>query len=135
RFQVREEGGTAAVTLLQGSVEVVLADERQRLAPGDQARYGGRGSSIDVRRIAPDAVSGWVQGRLDFSGLPLAEAVAEANRYSAVKLRLGDPALADLPVGGSFSIGDNAAIASALSMVFPVQVARSDEREIVLVSR
>src|SRR3546814_10289167 len=49
---------------------------------------------IDVRQIDPTATTSWLQGRLDFSGLPLAEAIAEANRYSAVKLRLGDPRLA-----------------------------------------
>src|SRR3546814_2535012 len=62
---------------------------------------------IDVRQIDPTATTSWLQGRLDFSGLPLAEAIAEANRYSAVKLRLGDPRLADLPVGGSLRTGDN----------------------------
>lgn len=135
QFQVREESRTAAVTLLQGSVEVALAAERKLLVPGDQATYGSAGPGIRVRQVDPAAVSGWTQGRLDFSGLPLAEAVAEANRYSTVKLRLGDPALADLPVGGSFRIGDNAAIASAFSLVFPVQVASSNDHEIVLMPR
>src|SRR3546814_2905377 len=77
---------------------------------------------IDVRQIDPTATTSWLQGRLDFSGLPLAEAIAEANRYSSVKLRLGDPRLADLPVGGSFRTGDNAVIAAAFSTVFPVRV-------------
>src|SRR3546814_10040974 len=81
---------------------------------------------IDGRQIDPTATTSWLQGRLDFSGLPLAEAIAEANRYSAVKLRLGDPRLADLPVGGSFRTGDNAGIAAAFSTVFPVRV-RSEE--------
>src|SRR3546814_18719886 len=76
-----------------------------------------------------------MQGRLDFSGLPLAEAIAEAHRYSAVKLRLGDPRMAELPVGGSYRTGDNAGIAAAFSTVFPVRVARRDAPELVLVHR
>jgi transmembrane sensor len=137
RFQVRDDDGVAAVTLLRGRVEVVAQDERRQLSPGEQACYGtGAGTAgISVRRVDTDAITSWTRGRLDFSGLPLAQAVAEANRYSTVKLRLGDPSLESLPVGGSFRAGDNAAIAAALSAVFPVRVARSDAREIVLMPR
>ncbi len=135
RFQVRDEAGAAAVTLLEGRVEVAALRERKVLAPGDEARYGGKSGEIRVRRIDPATATSWTHGRLDFSGLPLAEAVAEANRYSTVKLRLGDPRLADLPVGGSFRVGDNASIASALAAVFPVQVASANAQEIVLMPR
>src|SRR3546814_7268470 len=102
RFQVRNEGAGAIVTLLEGSVEVTSQADRRQLKPGEQARYGAGAMGIDVRQIDPPATTSWLQGRLDFSGLPLAEAISEANRYSGVKLRLGDPRLADLPVGGSF---------------------------------
>ncbi|MFT3791520.1 MAG: FecR domain-containing protein [Rudaea sp.] len=135
QFQVRNEDGMATVTLLQGSVEVAAPAERKQLAPGEQARYGDNIVGIRVRQVDTSLVDTWTHGRMDFSGLPLAKAVAEANRYSAVKLRVGDPRLADLPVGGSFRIGDNAAIAAALASVFPVRVARSDTHEIVLMPR
>jgi transmembrane sensor len=135
RFQVRDDAGAATVTLLQGRVEVVAPHARETLAPGDQARYGHTTAGIRVRRIDANAATGWTRGRLDFSGLPLAEAVAEANRYSALKLRVGDPRLAGMPVGGSFRIGDNAAIASAFAAVFPLRIAHRDAREIVLMPR
>lgn len=134
-FQVRNEGGTAAVTLLQGSVEVFANDEHKLLSPGEQARYGTGITGIRTHRVDTASITSWMHGRLDFSGLPLAEAVTEANRYSAVKLRLGDPRLANLPVGGSFRAGDNAGMATALSAVFPVRVAHSDAHEIVLMPR
>lgn len=134
-FQVRDENGIAAVTLLEGRVEVSAHDQRKPLVPGEQASYGAGTAGIRVRRVDTAAITSWMHGRLDFSGLPLARAVTEANRYCAVKLRLGDPALASLPVGGSFRAGDNAAIAAALSAVFPLRVARSDAHEIVLMPR
>ena len=135
RFQIRDEDGMAMVTLLQGKVEIATHDNREELVPGEQARYGASTAGIDVRKVDTAAITSWMRGRLDFSGLPLAQAVAEANRYSAVKLRLGDPSLGSLPVGGSFRTGDNAAIAAALSAVFPVRVAHSDAHEIVLMPR
>lgn len=135
QFQVRNEDGMAAVTLLHGRVEVVAQDEHKELVPGEQARYGAGTAGISVRRVDTAAIASWMRGRLDFDGLPLGQAVAEANRYSAVKLRLGDPRLASMLVGGSFRAGDNAAIAAALSAVFPVRVAHSDAHEIVLMPR
>lgn len=135
RFAVREQGGAATVTLLEGEVEIATPDERRKLVPGEQARYGANIAGISVRHVDTAAVTAWLHGRLDFNGMPLAEAVAEANRYSEVKLRLGDPALAQMPVGGSFRAGNNAAIAAALSAVFPVRVAHSDAHEIVLMPR
>lgn len=135
QFEVRDEDGMSTVTLLQGRVEVVAKDVRKQLSPGEQARYGNNTAGIDVRRVNTAAITSWMHGRLDFADLPMAQAVAEANRYSATKLRLGDPKLASLPVSGSFRTGDNAAIAAALSAVFPVRVARSDAHEIVLMPR
>jgi len=135
RFAVRDNNGTATVTLLQGRVEIASGDARKQLAPGEQACYGARIAGISVRKVDPAAVTAWMRGRLDFNGMPLAQAIADANRYSTVKLRLGDPSLADMPVGGSFRAGDNAAIATALSAVFPVRVARNDAHEIVLMPR
>jgi len=135
RFAIRDDGGTAIVTLLQGRVEIAAREERRQLTPGEQARYGARVAGISVRKVDSTAVTAWLRGRLDFNGMPLAQAIADANRYSAVKLRLGDPKLADMPVGGSFRAGDNAAIAAALSAVFPVRVARHDAQEIVLMPR
>jgi transmembrane sensor len=135
RFAIRDDSGTAIVTLLQGRVEIAARDERKQLTPGEQARYGARIVGISVRKVDPAAVTAWLHGRLDFNGMPLALAIADANRYCAVKLRLGDPKLADMAVGGSFRAGDNAAIAAALSAVFPVRVARNDAHEIVLLPR
>lgn len=135
RFAVRDDSGTAIVTLLQGRVEIASRDERGQLTPGEQARYGVRVAGISVREVDPAAATAWLHGRLDFNGMPLAKAIADANRYSAIKLRLGDPKLADMSVGGSFRAGDNAAIAVALSAVFPVRVVRNDAHEIVLMPR
>jgi transmembrane sensor len=135
QFEVRKENDAAIVTLLEGRVEVAAAGERRQLAPGEQAAYGARLAGLSVRKVDPASVTAWLRGRLDFNGMPLAEAIADANRYSAIKLRLGDAKLADLPVGGSFRAGDNAAIAAALSAVFPVRVARNDAHEILLMPR
>ena len=106
--------------------------ERRRLAPGERARYTPAGGGIALSRVDPAAALGWTQGRLEFDATPLAEVVAEANRYSTRKLRLGDAALAGMPISGTFRAGNNANIATGLAAVFDLRVGRESDDEIVL---
>lgn len=134
RFQVRHTDGQIAVTLLQGSVEVArdARGERQRLSPGERAAFVPSRGGIALSQVEPAAALGWTQGRLDFDAAPLAVVVAEANRYSAAKLRLADPALGEMPISGTFQAGDNALVASGLEAVFPLRVSSESDAEIVL---
>lgn len=135
QFLVRDEDGATLVTLLHGRVEVATRTESKQLVPGEQAHYGASVVGVRVRQVDTATATSWMHGRLDFSDWPLAKVVAEANRYSAVKLRLGDTRLADLPVGGSLRTGNNPEIAAALSAALPLRVARRDGHEIVLMPR
>lgn len=130
RFQVRHDDADAVVTLLEGSVEVALGQERRKLRANEQARLSAA-NGIAVQAIDPDLVAGWLDGWLRFRGTPLGEVVAEANRYSARKLRLGDPKLAGIELSGNFRTGDSASIASAASLILPARVENSG-KDIVL---
>lgn len=148
RFLVREQAGSVRVTLLEGQVEVAqeagngtrqdtdgrTPSARRRLVPGEQATYAAA-PGIAVRRVDAEASARWTEGRIDIDALPLGEAVAEINRYSAVKLRLGDAALERLVVSGAFQAGDNAGIAAALAAVYPLRVVSTKDGEIVLAAR
>lgn len=121
RFQVRHDaGGRTWVTLLQGRVEVVRGEERRVLLPNQQASWNSQ-APMEVSAIDPEVMTSWLQGRLRFSGTPLAQVIAEANRYSTRQLRLGDPGLAAVELSGVFTAGDNASIASAAEMILPVK--------------
>lgn len=135
QFLVRDEDGTALITLLHGRVEVATKTDSKQLVPGEQAHYGASVAGVRVQPADTASATSWMHGRLDFSDWPLAKVVAEANRYSAVKLHLGDKRLADLRVGGSLRTGNNPEIADALTAALPLRVARRDVNEIVLMSR
>lgn len=122
RFQVRRDKDAATVTLLEGEVEVVHGEERRVLLPNEQARLSAAAADIRVRTIDPKQVDGWLNGWLFFNETPLSQVVAEVNRYSARKLRLGDSRLAGLRLGGSYRTGDSAAIAAAAAQILPVRV-------------
>lgn len=130
RFQVRRESDATIVTLLEGSVEVARADERYVLQPNERAVLSER-KGIAIASIDPEFATGWLDGWLRFRGASLADVIAEANRYSDQKLRLGDPRLADVELSGNFHVGDNASIADAASLILPVRVEQRDS-EIVL---
>ncbi len=121
RFQVRRNAQDFTVTLLQGEVAVESPQGRWLLQPYQQAELSA-GGAIAVRTVDPKEATGWLDGWLRFRGVPLSDVVAEANRYSERKLRLGDPALAGLELSGNYHAGDNASIALGAQMILPVRV-------------
>lgn len=139
QFQVQEDVQRVVVTLLEGSVMVSnrQAGEtrwREKLVPGDQLSVAGDGTP-EHRRVSADEASAWVRGRHVFHGAPLSVAIDEINRYAVQKVRLGDPTLAELAVGGNFVAGDSRAIVEALCAVLPLRVIDAGPREIILVRR
>jgi len=64
--------------------------------------------------------------------LPLADAIAEMNRYSAIQITLDDSALAQLRVNGMFRAGEQEAFVAALQDYFPISVKRRGDTEIIL---
>jgi transmembrane sensor len=141
RFQVDEqERGNVLVTLVEGSIALQSVSGREtggtglRLVAGQQARYS---STRDAwMRETGDVMSaiGWSEGFHVFSATPLAEAVKEINKYSAVKIRLADPSLERLVLSGNFKAGSAQDIAVALPVVLPVQI-RNTEQGIVVEKR
>jgi transmembrane sensor len=87
------------------------------------------------RAVDAQAVTSWSRGRLVFRGTPLGEALQEVNRYGSRKVRLGDPDLAELPVGGNFIAGETDLIVSAFAAVLPLRVAEGSTGEIILFRR
>jgi len=56
----------------------------------------------DVRRILA-----WREGKLIFDDVPLAQAMAEYNRYTTHKVEIGSPRIGRLPVSGVLDIADS----------------------------
>ncbi|MCD9033794.1 FecR family protein [Luteimonas sp. Y-2-2-4F] len=130
RFQVRRDPARVTVTLLEGRVALERPDsgERRQLVPGDQAIYADGGTPVALRMVDTEVISSWTRGRLLFRATPLAEVVAEVNRYAGTPLRLEDPALGALPVSGTFPMGDSESVALALQALLPVRIEQGESR-------
>lgn len=127
RFDVKLEAGGLTVNLLEGGVTVGPLDpgvEPARLSPGQQ--FVERGGTAVIRRIDPEGgnVTGWTQGLLHFDDVPLAEAVAEVNRYSPVQIVIPNRQVAALRVSGEFRAGDGARFAETVAELHPIRVIR-----------
>ena len=109
QFAVREIGGSVGVTLAEGRVRVDMpatdgrAAQSAMLQPGQQLVWSAgqyRTATVEVdRQLA------WRKGVLDFDRVPLQQAVAEINRYSAQEIIVSSPALGRRPISGTFRIG------------------------------
>lgn len=108
KFSVRTEPGRVEVALVEGRarIEPVEGHAPARIAtltPGDVAvaeKDSLNVRSLPKRDLADDL--GWRRGVLILRRTTIAEAVAQFNRYNTHKLIVTDPAVAELPLGGTF---------------------------------
>lgn len=137
----------------EGSVSVVVEEGRVRVAGrSDAAReLAAAGAFVELdagRSVTADAAgalgpvgsgapaaAAWREGRIDFNGTPLAQALAEFERYGNTGLAIRDPAVAALKVQGSFDLRHVGAFARALPQVLPVLLKPADGGKTEIVAR
>lgn len=127
QFEVSQVAGAADVALYEGSVELRARDGAQApsrrlgvLVPGQQARLSAGRMQVRATTVVAGARPAWLSGRLVFSDTPLAEAVAEFNRYSANRVVLADPSLGAQRVSGVFRGDDVDGFIGALGEVYGI---------------
>jgi transmembrane sensor len=134
-FDVRlREPRELEVMVTQGTVAIDRARfPRSVLSAGDDVWVSTlhpmqilhTGKSDIERRLA------WTHGQIWLDQTTLAEAVAEFNRYNSRQVVLGEPRLATLRVGGTFTTTDQTAFLAALERIFGIQ-ARSRAQQLIL---
>jgi len=118
QFNVRNRDDAVTVAVIEGRVRVEAPAPAGRtpdgqqdafrtvLVPGDVASYGPalqvkRQPVAELRRL-----TSWQVGRIEFEDTPLAEAVAEINRYFDTPIVIDDPRIGKMRVTGVFRTGD-----------------------------
>lgn len=91
-FNVRTDESGACVSCLAGHVLVENRGASLTLSQGQQVSYSGRGLE-PVIEVDPTTVSAWQQGIVIFKSTPVAEVIAEINRYRPGRVILTDEAL------------------------------------------
>jgi transmembrane sensor len=135
-FTVRLRDATSVEVLVsEGKVAIAgpHVPDTAPLAAGQSAVVQANGMSVS--EVTPQVLErrlAWTSGRLEFRGESLAEAVAEFNRYNQRQIRLGDPALGALRVGGNFKATDPESFAAALASAFKLHIEPAGSDAIVL---
>ena len=155
---VRAIGTAFNVRVLDASIEVIVTEGTVRVGPiGSRAAADGGVADLvagqrvlvpvkspvadplpapplTVADVPADEVQrklSWQGGRLDFSDTPLAEMVAEFNRYNRHKLVVPDEALAAMRFGGSFRPDDRTGFVRMLRENFGIVAAESGEQTVL----
>ena len=137
-FEVaKEEGGDITVTLVEGSVRVEEDAGFPRSGHGVDMSPGGQLSADSDSGWVVEPVdvlkeTSWLNGQLVFFGDPLADAVAEMNRYSKQKIVFLEGRAPERKIVGVFRAGDVDGFVRAIELDGAAHVVSRDEAQIEL---
>lgn len=127
RFEVRHatagERPSVRVTCLEGRIRIACGTETADLSPGQRVRYqaGGFGQ---MTIVDPVRASEWQRGIVEFRDTPLAEAVAEINRYRPGRIVLVNDGVGERQVNGRFRIEQMEKLLLQLELAFNLKLRR-----------
>lgn len=149
RFNVRVESEgrspKTSVALIEGVVRVAGLNSAGSTMPDrrtgeitmrageifDSARLG----ALRISASEAEGAASWVSGTLSFDDMPLGQAVAEMNRYTARPIGVGDRGIANLRVSGVFKTGDSQHFAESMAEVFHLRVTHDERGNPLLLPR
>jgi transmembrane sensor len=141
QFSVRRQGTDLRVVVEEGTVRYQdhagdpPTSGGTLLPAGSFARAEGATLRVEQRPVAEaERNLTWRSGLLTFRDTPLAEAVAEFNRYNTRKILIEDPSIAALEVGGVFRSNNVDPFVRLLERGFAIQASVQPDR-IVLRAR
>ncbi len=130
KFSLYRDGDQLKVAVLEGRVQVQTeAQSRPTVLTRDHAALADAGNVL-VTQQSPQQTSaslGWLQGKLVFNEVSLAEAARQFNRYGAKQLVIKDEAAARIGIGGVFDAGNVEAFARLLHAGFGLEVQAEGE--------
>ena len=131
-IDVEQAGQRDRIEVLAGAAAVRGADRRESpgiaVASGEAVIFKAGGAE-QKGVVAPGA--DWTRGMLQFEAMPLADAVALANRYSRRHILIEDD-LGRLRVSGAFRAGDVDGLAKALASAFHLSLRSAADGNLLL---
>lgn len=111
QFVVNRLSESVEVAVIEHEVRVDSIDAGNKpasaiLSPGQSVRYSTRSGMGEVQEKNIELVAAWRRGKLIFDQVPLADVVAELNRYRRGRIVIADSMLANRNVSGVFDTKD-----------------------------
>lgn len=133
-YAVRRQGDGAQVTVARGRVAVNDDSASVTLGAGEQVDWQA-GSLHEKQRVDAAKALAWQHGRLVFDMTPLADVLAELQRYRPGYLVLGDDSLRGLKVSGTFRLDRLDDALATLEQAFPLRIQRYTDYLLVVQAR
>jgi len=119
-FSVAKRADDLRVSVNEGTVEVSADSASTLVNAGRQVDYRD-GQIQAVHKVDSDDAFAWRRGQVVFARQPLAEVLADVNRYRNGRIVAVNPDLAERIVSGVFNIGDADAVVDALKATLHAQ--------------
>lgn len=120
-FNIRYEYGIVRTTCVGGALDVMHGDRSIRLHRGEQVVYSPDGLG-PVKSADLAAVTAWKNGVLVFQLTPLADAIAEINRYRPGRIVVTNEALGRRLFSARFQIANIGGVVAQIQQVFGASV-------------
>jgi transmembrane sensor len=144
-FAVKRDERQLTVTLVEGKVAVSGLDrsgasatsavwngeplgDRILLTAGQRLTVSQSGSAPQLDRPRLDMATAWLRGEVILDGTPLAEVIAEMNRYDQRRLVIDDPAIAAVRISGIYHTGNSELFAAMVARLYGFGVRQKDGR-------
>ena len=130
RFDVRLQQDSTLVSVLEGQISVGLAPGQPGATvgravlvhAGEQVRVAAGELPAQAAPAQTQRNTAWLRRQIVFEQEPLANVVAEFNRYSATPIEIETPALRALVISGTFSADDTESFVAFLRTLEGVRV-------------
>ena len=139
QFEAALQADSLDIALYEGRVALLTTGNGTQpptqlgtLGPGEKARLSNARMALLPQRVESGGSPGWLTGNLVFNDTPLAEAVAEFNRYSTRPILLEGDAIRTQRVSGVFRGSDAEGFVEALRDVYGVREQRNADGAHVL---
>ena len=87
-------------------------------------------TAISAEQLSSDLA--WREGAVVFDSEPLAQAIAEIQRYTDARIAISDPSIANLPVGGRFKTDDLQGFLDGLEAALPISIRRTADGSVYI---
>lgn len=135
-----ENYGVVNVRLISGAVDINLPRATAgsnkpvvHLRPGQQFHFDpAKAGASQAPQPVPISDLQWVSGMKTFDDVPVADIIAEVNRYSTTKIVLADPTIGSRRVFLDLDIRDSSEVVENLAKYLGLKVDKSNESALIL---
>lgn len=127
-----DDDATVTTTLLEGSVQVSLGNERVMMVPGEKVTLNQVSGEL-IKTKASTKANAWIHGNTEYESITLANLVKVLSRRFNMNITVQSPSLRDERLAISLNNGEDFdGIIRGLQRIIPIRVVRNGKNVQIL---